>query len=70
MYNEHWNGMMGISMFFWIILLLLIGFGLIKVLSKRKGTDLSAKQLLKRRYARGEINKDEYERMLKDLKLE
>ena len=69
MLNEYWSGWMGFSMIYWIVLLLLIVFGMFKALSKGERTDLSAKQVQEARYARGEINKVECERLLKDLKL-
>ncbi len=67
--------MMGFGMGFgWIISLLLIGLGiwLVVQVSQRQNNSSSyfkenPLDILKERYARGEISKSEYERMKKDL---
>lgn len=78
----HWFGNHGYGMggfgwlfmvLFWIIVFVLI-FYFIKVLAQ-KGTDSesqrntgeSAEEILKKRYARGEISREEYEQIKKDL---
>jgi len=64
-------GMMGGMFLFWILIVvlavLLVG-GLFK--TNQSGTTnqpMSARQILEQRYARGEINREQYRLMLKDL---
>lgn len=59
---------LGISSIFWIILIA-IGAGLLLIINKRKSMSGSETPLdiLKRRYARGEIDRTQYERMKKEL---
>lgn len=64
-------GMIGGMVFFWIILIGLAVFlvrGLFKT-NKTNATNqpLSARQILELRYARGEINQEQYLLMLKDI---
>ena len=63
--------MMGGGIFMWLFWILLIGviiYVLVNV-SKRQGSETKETPLdiLKKRYARGEISKEEYERMKQDL---
>ena len=56
----------------WLIFLVLIGFVVYFVVRgekwmKKSGSDETTLDILKKRYARGEITKQEYERMKKDL---
>jgi putative membrane protein len=67
MHNEYWSEWMGISMFIWIVLLLLIVFGLFYALSSRERITRTPKQSLEERYAKGEITKDEFEKTLRAL---
>ena len=67
-------GWMWLIPVFWIVILGLIIWAivaLVRSLSESKGLDFSkadsALELLKKRYARGEINKEEYEAKKKDL---
>ncbi len=72
----HWNYDMmgwggGIGMiFFWIIIIVLVVF-LIKWLTSQSKRGLEKKEspmdILKRRYARGEIDKEEFEEKKNDL---
>jgi putative membrane protein len=64
-------GMIGGMLIFWIILIILAVF-LVRGLfqnNQRNLADqpLSARQILEQRYARGEINREQYQLMLKDL---
>lgn len=61
------------GMFMWIIFLIVIGLLIyfISQTQKTKGQtptqNVSPLDILKRRYAKGEVTKDEYEKMKKDL---
>ncbi len=70
---DYGYGMMGgiwiIGLVFWILILIALVL-LIKYLWERSGTrriEESALELLKKRYARGEISKEEFEERKKDL---
>lgn len=67
MHYENWSGWMGINMLFWLLLFVVLIVMVLRLLSSNKNEDESAKQILERRYAKGEISKDEYVEMLKDL---
>lgn len=78
----HWFGNQGYGMggfgwlfmvFFWIVVFVLI-FYFIKVLTQRRtgsephrNSRESADEILKKRYARGEISLEEYEQMKKNI---
>jgi putative membrane protein len=70
MNHGNWSEWMGLSMIFWIFLLFIIVAAFVKFSANNGQSNLSAKQILEQRYARGEINKEEFERKLKDLKLD
>jgi putative membrane protein len=61
------------GMFMWIILLIVIGLVIYFIIQTRKTKGQTPTQnesdldILKKRYAKGEIAKEEYERMKKDL---
>jgi putative membrane protein len=61
------------GMFMWIIFLIVIGLLIYFIVQAQKTKGNTPTQhespmdILKRRYAKGEIAKDEYERMKKDL---
>jgi putative membrane protein len=67
-------GMIGGMLFFWVILIVLAVF-LVRGLfpsnspANRNSADapLTARQILEQRYARGEINREQFQLMLKDL---
>ncbi|GAB4363673.1 MAG: SHOCT domain-containing protein [Calditrichia bacterium] len=71
------NGMGGMwfGWLFWLVIIGLIVWGVITVVnsSRNRGTGQhfppanDALDILKKRYARGEISKEEFERMKKDL---
>lgn len=59
----------GFGLVFWIVAIVLV-VGLVMGLSGRGGGGRgrpSARELLKERYAKGEIDQEEYERKMKDL---
>lgn len=73
-----WPGMMGwgcgmgwpwpMMFIFWIVVIAGIVYFVRSGFKYRGGAlDESALEILKKRYARGEINKDEYEKMKKDI---
>ncbi len=71
------NGMGGMwfGWLFWLVIIVLIAWGVITVVnsSRSRGNgphfspDNDALDILKKRYARGEISKEEFEKMKKDL---
>lgn len=74
-----WGHMMGYGgyggIFMWFIMIVFVGFIIYFVSSRMNKTDdspgpthESPMDILKKRYARGEINKEEFERLKKDLK--
>jgi putative membrane protein len=70
MYDGHWFGFGGGMWFFWILLLVVA----VLVIRAAMGNDSStiskgraALDILKERYARGELNQDEFETKRKDL---
>ena len=72
----NWGHMMGYGYgggFMWLIVLLLVGFIIYFLFqaSKSKGSDGSIMEtpldILKKRYAKGEIDKEKFDRMKKDL---
>ena len=64
---------MGFWMAFWWLLGLAVLILLVWIVARAAGgpswrTDETPEQILKRRYARGEIDREEYERRLSDLR--
>jgi putative membrane protein len=79
MYEWHWEmhpiwwwgwglGMMAMMLLFWTIVIIGLVIGIRRLLGKgREERSDSALQILRERYARGEINKEEFEARKKDL---
>jgi len=78
MYEWHWEmhpmwwgwgiGMMAMMFLFWVIVIVGLVVGIRWLLGKgNQQTPDSALEILRQRYARGEINKEEYEAKKKDL---
>ncbi len=79
MYEWHWEmhpiwwwgwglGMMAMMLLFWTIVIIGLFIGIRRLLGKgREERSDSALQILRERYARGEINKEEFEARKKDL---
>ena len=79
MYEWHWEmhpmwwwgwglGMMAMTLLFWAIVIVGLIIGVRWLLGKgREERSDSALQILRERYARGEINKEEFEARKKDL---
>jgi len=59
----------------WIIFLIVIGFLIYLIVQARKTNSRTSTQdespldILKRRYAKGEVTREEYERMKKDIEV-
>jgi len=71
MYGNGWWGHMGWMWIFWVALLFLIVWVVQQTSTSSRPPDesaASAEEILKRRYAQGEIEKEEYERKLEDLR--
>jgi len=68
--NNHWGWGWGMGMIlFWILIVVGI-IVLVKWIAGQKSgssQEASASDILKRRYAKGEISKEDYDRMKKDL---
>ncbi len=64
-----WNGP-GLSMIFWLIIFVVLILIVVKLFQGQQsstGSTENALDILNKRYARGEITKEEYEQMKKDL---
>ncbi len=68
---DGWWGVGLIMMLFWIGILVLIGVLILRLLEGRdlseRSTEESALEILKRRYARGEMDREEFEEKKRDL---
>lgn len=66
-----WHGMGGGFMWiFWILIIVAIVWLVVIAAQDRKGSpgkDKSALEILQQRYARGEVDRDEFEQKKKDL---
>ena len=71
MYSDyhHMNMFHGMGMLFWIVFFIIVVFLLINISKKRKDTinKDSALDILKSRYAKGEISKTDFEQIKKDI---
>jgi putative membrane protein len=73
-YYGYWS--MGFGMLVWLVLVIgllaLAGYGLVSLFNRRPGpqpvTQPDAREILKARYARGEITTGEYNRIREELK--
>ena len=68
-----WDGWwhMGWMLIFWIVVIIVAVLAVQAGLASYRGpaeAGISAEEILRRRYARGEIGKEEYERKLEDLR--
>ena len=73
----HWPGFgfaflpMLLMWFFWVALVALVIFLIVKLAggtSGRKPPSSEAEEILKQRYARGEISKEQHDEMLRDIR--
>lgn len=56
---------------FWLAVFVIVGLAIyfaVRALKKSEPPHESPKEILQKRFARGEIDKDEYERRMEDLK--
>ena len=69
MMSGAWGFGMMITMFlFWVLIIVAIVFAIRWLLGQgRESPSVSALEILRQRYARGEINKEEFESKRKDL---
>ena len=72
MFHDGFMGGMWYSWIFWLVILIVIGWVIVNQMNKNKRDTQSPQQesaidILKKRYAHGEIDKEEFERMKKDL---
>ena len=61
-------GWMMVSWLVWILIIALLVWVLFRVIARPAASDDSPETILKRRYARGEIDREEYERRLSDIR--
>lgn len=71
-YNWGWGGvaLMTVNMLFWIGLIIVLAFVLTRWLQQRPQQSIQppdADAILRQRYARGEIDRETYQRMREDL---
>ncbi len=64
--NWGWGNML-FTLFFWFVVIGLIIWGIKTISQKNSASQESALEILKKRYARGEIDKKEFEQKKKDL---
>lgn len=66
----HWNGdwHMGGMGLWWLLIIAAVGLVLWFAARRGRGGQESPEQMLKRRYANGDIDRETYERMLEDLR--
>ena len=62
------HGIGGLAMMLFWIVIIVVGIWTVKSLSSGKSDNSSPEDILKKRYAKGEITRDEYDRMKRDLR--
>lgn len=69
----HWNGWWhaGGMWLFWLVVFVIVGLAIhfaVRSMKRSEPPHESAEEILKKRYARGELERDEYEKAMKDLR--
>lgn len=72
MFHDHMFGGMWLGWIFWLVVLVLIVWFIFNQIYKNKKDSSTPVQetaldILKKRYAKGEITKEQFEQMIKDL---
>jgi putative membrane protein len=72
MFHDGFMGGMWYGWIFWLVILIVIGWVIVNQMNKNKRDIQSPQQesaidILKKRYAQGEIDKEKFERMKKEL---
>jgi len=72
MFHDGFMGGMWYGWIFWLLILVIIGWVIVNQLNKNKRDTQSPQQesamdILKKRFAKGGLNKEEFEKMKKDL---
>lgn len=76
MFSHGWfGGMLGLGILFWIVIILLLIWVVKSLVGNQETTpttevdnDDKAEDILRKRYARGEISREEFEQMKNDLR--
>ena len=70
MFWDHGGGMgwMAVWSLIWLAIIIGVVWVAARSLSRGTGADESPESILKRRYARGDIDREEYERRLNDIR--
>jgi putative membrane protein len=71
MFHDMGFGWMGFGWIFWLIVIAVIVCLIIKITNQKQTDNIYPKEtpleILKKRYAKGEISKEEFERIKKDI---
>lgn len=71
MFHDMGFGWMGLGWLFWLIVIAVIVYLIIKITNQKQTENVYPKEtpleILKKRYAKGEISKEEFERIKKDI---
>ncbi|MGK9368385.1 SHOCT domain-containing protein [Melioribacter sp. Ez-97] len=71
MFHDMGFGWMGFGWIFWLIVIAVIVYLIIKITNQKQTDNIYPKEtpleILKKRYAKGEISKEEFERIKKDI---
>lgn len=68
MYGGMWHFGLGWMWIFWVLLVAGIAWVALRIARRDGGRSGSPEQILRSRYARGEIEREEYERRLADIR--